>query len=210
MKYIFLFLYFQMPIYTLEYAVNDSIVNDSTDVELHMYNVDDIHLQSLDDQANTLLSYKDSCFYNNYGDKSLSTGFLQIEVVEDRSACYDTEQNDIFALFNGNLKNGKKNGEWQELKWGDNTKFIKTRSLSFSNGELDGDYYVFNEIGDTIAHTIFIRGTGLYLNYYLTGEIKEKGYLNKGKRDGLWYFFDKNGDTLKVDVFKKGICITGY
>ena len=91
---------------------------------------------------------------------------------------------EVSGIENGNIKNGRKNGEW--LYYYPNGQLINKEI--YKDGKLDG----------------------LREKYYENGQFKMKGNLKFGWQDGLWEYFNEDGSLLRTETLKEGKKIETY
>lgn len=197
---------------SMQEQVKSSNSSDSAIEEYEFHFVNDYNLQSDLSGDTYKLLFMDSCFYSMFKDTVLVNGMLSLNI--DKKILpndYVTlEQDGFFASLTGEIINGKKEGIWK-MKQFVNDDYTVVKQMNYSNGMLDGDFYLFDSNGRVMDTLRFVQGTGLYLDYYnYTGKLKVKGYLRQGRRDGRWSFYDGNGELLKVEVYKNGFSLTGF
>jgi uncharacterized protein len=121
-------------------------------------------------------------FQGTYTTFDENGGWTILTYQEDVLQGFTTERN-IDSLNNlmivvGQYENGKENGLW---RWFDkDSTIIGTRQ--YKDGEL----------------------SGLYIEYYPNGKIKEEGKLIKGLPDGLIKFYNDKGELVETQKYKAG------
>ena len=109
-------------------------------------------------------------------------------------------------VYIGNLRNGKKEGNW--TWWYDNgqMKFNNT----FKEGKENGLFTSWYENGQKSYEGTFKDGEqqGLHTSWYENGEKIHEGILKDGKPDGLTTEWYENGQKLKEETYKDGELIS--
>lgn len=115
----------------------------------------------------------------------------------------------IWAYYyeNGNLRsegilsNNKKGGEW--------SYYYEDGSLK-SKGDYDlelkaGTWTYYYEGGGLKARANFEGGSGIYEEYFVSGQMKMKGLNRMGKSDSLWVYYYESGERMAEGYYKEGV-----
>ncbi len=153
-----------------------------------------------------------------YKDSSFADGQYTIWLTRSKGDINDLI---IYGHLEGNVVNGKKEGEWRKYIYARDTTLL-VKISNYSNGLLDGKYIIFDYDGDTLFHApeydvlgnkypvyeTFEKGTGYYYDYYYDiGVLSVEGYMKNGKRYRCWYYYDRQGNEIRREHYNNGMLV---
>ena len=137
-------------------------------------------------------------------DNGLFTEMFSDELITGLVYDYFGENNK--KVYIGNLRNGKKEGNW--TWWYDigQMKFDKT----FKEGKENGLFTSWYENGQKSYEGTFKDGEqqGLHTSWYKNGQKKGEGFYKDGEPDGLITSWYKNGRKKNEYIFQNGKLIS--
>ena len=130
-------------------------------------------------------------------------GFISEDLGGGVTRVYKKSGDDFSEI--GFLSGGVKNGVWVTYYDGKEVGKIKT-ATSFSNGQLNGPHYEFNNRGQIDIETNYANGQkhGRYAKYKFGRPNEEKNFAND-KLDGTSTTYFQDGTVQQITNFKNGL-----
>jgi len=116
-------------------------------------------------------------------DNGLWTVKFSDEPISGKVYGYFGKESNPKKVYTGNLRNGKKEGNWKSYHYNTGRKSYEG---TFKDGKEDG----------------------LIIKWYENGQKWIEGTSKDGKRDGLWTFWYVNGQKMYEYIYKDGILIS--
>ncbi|MBU1717550.1 MAG: DUF3352 domain-containing protein, partial [Bacteroidetes bacterium] len=161
-------------------------------------------------------------WFENHG---FAIRFEEDEIPDDGN--YQDMTPDDIVLVEGNISEGKQDGEWKYFYNNGMVKGVVTFSegipvgkLTFyyntgevlaeleydDEGNIDEEYREFYTSGSKKAVIRYRRGKtdGKALYYYDNGSVKIEGEFNKGLKDDVWRYYTKDGQVFDKKKYRNG------
>ena len=136
-------------------------------------------------------------------DDGLATVKFSDEPITGKVYGYFGEKDNLKKVYMGNLRNGKKEGEWVSYYHSTGKKRFE---YNFKNGKEDGLSTDWYENGKKKVESIYKDGKrdGLVTNWYENGQKKYEGTWKNGRENGLETRWFENGKKDSESTFKNG------
>jgi len=140
-------------------------------------------------------------------DNGLYTEKFSDEPISGKVYGYFGEVQPLKKVYMGNLRNGKKEGNWKSYHYNTGKKSYE---FNFKNGKKDGLCTRWYDDGQKWNEGTFKDGgiDGLWTSYYENGEKRMRETSKDGEKDGLQTLWYENGQKSSERTYKDGELIS--